>query len=162
MLDKKGRLFGKVSVVDLFAVVVVAAVVAVVYFNVGASGRHVTGAEQTVLITFYNPSLENFTVNAVREGTPVINDSNGTFLGTVVDVSVGESVVFLPDVNGNEVESNMVGYSSVAITSRVYGRISDGAVVLGGNIYGVGQEIIIWAGNAKTILNISDVRAEGE
>lgn len=160
MIDKKGRLFGKVSLVDLFAVVVLAAIFAVVYLNMGASGRPVVGAEQPVLITFFNPALENFTVNALKIGAPVINDGNETFMGNVVGIEIGESISFMPDVYGNEVASPMEGYSSVAITSRVYGGMSDGAVVLGGNVYGVGMEIIIWAGRAKTMLNISDVRAE--
>ncbi|MDR0273219.1 MAG: DUF4330 domain-containing protein [Clostridiales bacterium] len=157
MIDKQGRLLGKVSVVDLFAVAVISAVIAVVYFNFGASGRHVVSAGQTVEITFYNPALHDFTVNAIEIDAPVIDDVNGTFLGRVVDVDIGESVNFMPDVNGIEVASPMDGYSSVYITSRVNAGISDGAVVLGGNVYGVGSEVIIWAGRAKTMLLISNV-----
>jgi len=160
MLDNKGRLFGKVSLVDLFIVVVVSAVIALVYFNIGASGRHIGGAEQTVLITFYNPALHDFSVEALRENTPVINDANETYLGEVVDIKVGESVSYMPDINGVEAASVKDGYSSVYITSRVKGRVSDGAVVLGGNVYGVGEEIIIWAGRTKTMLHISDIRTE--
>ena len=162
MIDKQGRFFGKVSVVDLFAVAVVAAIIAVVYFNFGASGHLVTSDEQPVLITFYNPALHDFTVNAVEIDAPVIDDTNETFLGRVVDIEIGESVNFMPDVNCNEVASVMDGYSSISITARVNGRISDGAVVLGGNVYGIGAEVIIWAGRAKTMLLISDVQIESE
>ncbi|MCL2577401.1 MAG: DUF4330 domain-containing protein [Defluviitaleaceae bacterium] len=160
MLDKKGRLFGKVSVVDLFAVVVIAAIIAVVYFNVGGRSHINPGTEQPVLITFFNPALHDFTANAVEIGAVVIDDVNETFLGRVVDVEIGESVSFMPDIHGIETASPMEGHSSVYITSRVNGRISDGAVVLGGNVYGIGSEVIIWAGRAKTMLHISDVRAE--
>jgi hypothetical protein len=160
MLDKKGRIFGKVSLVDIFAVVVIGAVIAVVYFNAGASGRPEVGGEQAVLITFYNPALHDFTVEAVELGTPVINDANNTFMGNVVNVEIADSVNFFPNIHGNEIGTPMEGFSSIAITSRVYGRMSGGAVVLGGNIYGVGTEIIIWAGKAKTMLHISDVQAE--
>lgn len=160
MLDKKGRLFGKVSLVDLFAVIVIAAVVAVVYFNVGG-GRPVVGAEQYVYITFFNPALHDFTVDAAEEAErynlPVTDDSNNIWLGNVVRVRRCESISVLPDVHGNEVVSPMEGFSSVYITSRVNGRLSDGAVVLGGNVYAVGSEVIIWAGPAKTMLHISDI-----
>jgi hypothetical protein len=77
-----------------------------------------------------------------------------------VDIQIDESISYMPDVNGIEVASPMEGYSSVSITSRVNGRISDGAVVLGGNVYGIGAEVIIWAGRAKTMLLISDVQLE--
>jgi hypothetical protein len=159
MIDKKGRIFGVVSLVDLFAVVMVGAIVAFVYFNVG-SARFELDDEQAVLITFFHPTLEDFTVHAVDIGAPVINDANETFMGYVVGVDIADSISFMPDIHGMEVASPMQGYSSIAITSRVYGRISGGAVVLGGNIYGVGTEIIIWAGRAKTMLHISDVRVE--
>ena len=160
MLDKKGRLFGKVSLVDLFAVVVIAAIIAVVYFNVGGR-RHIdAGAVQPVYITFFNPALHDFTVHAVEVGRAVIDDVNETFLGTVVGVEIGDSINFMPNIYGNEVASTMDGFSSIHITSRVYGRMSGGAVVLGGNVYGVGSEVIIWAGHAKTMLNISEVRTE--
>ncbi|MCL2197820.1 MAG: DUF4330 domain-containing protein [Defluviitaleaceae bacterium] len=160
MIDKKGRIFGVVSLIDLFAVVIIASVIAVVYFNVGASGRPVVGAEQPVYITFFSPALEDFTVAALAENTPVIDDINGTFLGTVVGIEIGDSITFMPDIHGNEVASTMEGFYSVAITSRVYGGLSGGAVVLGGNVYTVGAEVIIWAGRAKTMLNISDIRVE--
>jgi len=160
MIDNKGRLFGKVSVVDLFAVVIIAAVIAVVYFNVGASGRPVTGAGQPVLITFFSPALHDCAAHAVEIGAPVIDDVNETFLGRVVSVEIDESISFMPDIHGNEVASPMEGHSSIYITSRVNGRLSDGAVVLGGNVYGIGTEVIIWAGRAKTMLHISDIQAE--
>jgi len=161
MIDEKGRLFGKVSVVDLFAVIAIGAVIAVVYFNIGASGRPQTGAEQAVYITFFHPALENFTIDALEIDTPVINDANDTFMGRVVGWEVGDSISFVTDMHGNEVAAQQGYRSSVAITSRVYGRLAEGAVVLSGNIYSVGTEIVIWAGMAKTMLLISDIQTAG-
>jgi len=158
MIDKKGRLFGKVSLIDIFALIMISALIAVIYFNVGASGRPVVGAEERILITFFNPALEDFTVNVLALDTPVIDDVNGTFLGTVISLGFGESINFMPDIHGNEVGSPMEGRSSVLITAEVYGNLSNGAVVLGGNVYSVGDEVIIWAGIAKTMLYISDIR----
>lgn len=158
MIDKQGRIFGKISVVDIFIVAIIAAVVAVVYFNVGAGGRPaVAGPARPVYVTFFHPALEDFTVNAIALNVPVINDSTGSFMGTVVGVERGDSINFLPDVHGNEIASPMEGYSSVSITSRVYAHLTNGAAVIEGNIYGVGTEIIIWAGKAKTHLQIAEI-----
>jgi len=158
MIDDKGRLFGKVSIVDLFAIIVVGAVIAVVYFNVGASGRPQTSAEQAVYITFFHPALEDFTVGALEMDAPVINDTNDTFMGRVVGWEVGDSISFMTDIHGNEIATPHGYRSSVAIMARVYGRLTEGAVVLDGNIYSVGTEVVIWAGMAKTMLHISDIR----
>jgi len=160
MIDNKGRLFGKISLVDLFALAVIAAIVAVIYFGVGGRAHIAAGDVQPILITFFNPALEDFTVDALEIGAPVIDDGNENYLGTVVNLQRGESISIMPDIHGTEVASPMEGYSSVYITARVYGRISDGAVVIGGNVYGVGLEVIIWAGRAKTMLHISSIQVE--
>jgi len=160
VIDKKGRIFGKVSFVDLFAVAVLVAVTMVVYFNFGGGGRPEVGREQPIIITFFHPALEDFTVNALEIGVPVIRDGDDTFLGHVIGFDIGESISFMPNVQGFEVASSVEGYSSVSIHSRVYGRLSGGAAVLGGNVFGHGTELIIWAGQAKTILHISEIRPE--
>lgn len=158
IVDDKGRLFGKISLIDIFAVVVLVMVVAVVYLNFGLGTRPVaTGPEQPVIITFFIPALENFTVEALEIGAPVENDTDGTFMGHVIGFEVGESISFMPDANGNEVASPMEGFSSVTIQSQVYGRFVDGTLLLGGNLYGSGTTVIIWAGRAKMMLQVSDI-----
>jgi len=163
ILDSKGRLFGKISIIDIFAVAVLAMVFLVVYttFNIG-SRPIVTGGEQPVKITFFMPALEDFTATRIETGVRVENDMDGTFMGNVVSVELGESINFMPDMDGQEVGSPMEGFSSVTIESVVYGQMVNGNLLLGGNLYGSGQEIIIWVGITKMMLNISDITPLGQ
>ncbi|MCL2564600.1 MAG: DUF4330 domain-containing protein [Defluviitaleaceae bacterium] len=158
IIDKKGRLFGKISLIDIFAVVVLIMVFMVVYLNIGTNARAAAaGREQPVVITFFKDSLENFTVEALERGARVENDTDGTFMGNIINIEVGESINFMPDIDGNEVASPMEGHSSVTIQTQVMGRMVDGTVLLNGNLYGNGTQIIIWAGIAKIQLFITDV-----
>ena len=159
MIDDKGRLFGKVSLIDIFVLVVLALVFMVVYLQIGTNSKAaIKESDQLIQITFYKEALENFTVNAIENGARVENDTNATFMGNVVDVEIGESVNYMPDVNGKEIASPMEGFSNVKITTEVMGKISEGSALLNGNLYGAGTKIIIWVGKAKMELFISDVR----
>jgi len=158
IIDNKGRLFGKISLIDIFALSVLIMVFLVVYLNFGIGSRPVvTGGEQPVKITFFVPALENFTVEAIEMGARVENDTDGTFMGHVIGIDIGESINFMPDMHGREVASPMEGFSSVTIESLVYGQLVDGLLLLDGNLYGSGTTIIIWAGRAKMMLQISDI-----
>jgi len=158
IIDDKGRLFGKISLIDIFVVIILVLVFMVVYLNIGTNSKAaVRENEQPIRITFYKEALEDFTVDALEVGARVENDTNGTFMGNIVDIEVGESINYMPDVNGQEVASPMEGYSSVKITTEVMGRLSEGAALLNGNLYGNGSQIIVWAGKTKIQFYISDV-----
>ena len=158
IIDDKGRLFGKISLIDIFAAAVLIMIFMVVYLNIGTNARvAAAGREQPVVITFFKDALEHFTVEALELGVRVENDTDGTFMGYITSIEIGESINFMPDIDGNEVASPMEGFSSVTLQTRVNGRMADGTVLLGGNLYGAGTQIIIWAGIAKIQLFITDV-----
>ncbi|MCL2204266.1 MAG: DUF4330 domain-containing protein [Defluviitaleaceae bacterium] len=161
MIDKKGRLFGKVSLVDVFAAVVLIAVFFVVHFTVGARQAPGLGAEQPILITFFHPTLEDFTAETFTLGVPTLDYEARIHMGYVVAIEIGESIRFMPDRQGNEVASPMEGRSSVRLQTRVMGRMSHGAAVLGGEMYVVGDRVFLWAGTTWAIIHISDIQPEG-
>ena len=159
MIDDKGRLFGKISLIDIFVLIVLALVFMVVFFQIGTNSIAATReSNQPMRITFYKEALEDFTVRVLEEGARVENDNNGTFMGNIVAIEVSESVSYMTDANGKEVASPMEGYSSVKITTEVMGKLSEGSALLNGNLYGAGSLVIIWAGKAKIQLFITDVQ----
>lgn len=159
MIDDKGRLFGKISIIDIFIILVIISVVLVAYFKFGnKSYSGVREKEQLVHMKFFTPEVEDFTL-IVEEGDNVVNETNGSNLGKVVEVNIGDSLVISPDSEGKLIPSAKEGYSSMEITSEVMGRITEGSVVVDGNIYSSGSEIVIRAGDAKIFLKISDIEA---
>ncbi|MCL2500595.1 MAG: DUF4330 domain-containing protein [Defluviitaleaceae bacterium] len=161
MIDKKGRLFGKVSLVDLFAAVVLLAVFYVVFTAARAGDRLEMSDEQPVAITFFSPAALEFVADAFQMGVPVTDGERNTFLGYVADIKKDDSIFFVTDVRGNEVAAHREGYASVYVTSRTMGRMSDGAVVLGGVVYTVGTAVFMWAGDVFLVTHISNIQAEG-
>lgn len=162
ILDDKGRLFGKVSIIDIFVLIMIAAIILVAYFKFGnTTAIGAKGPEQLVHIKFFTPSVENFTAEVLNEGDIVVNETNNNPMGKVVDIKTGESVMFSPDENGNLIASSLEGYSALEITSEVMGKLNEGSVVINGNLYTTGSEIVIRAGKAKLFLKISGIESVG-
>jgi hypothetical protein len=159
MIDKKGRLFGRVSLVDLFAAVVVAAVFFVVYGFASGGGKPALGEAQPVTLTFFAPALHDFVAYDLTPGVPVTDDDLGTFMGYVTAIERGDSIRFLPNRQGSLVASHMQGYYAVHIHTQVNAQLSDGAVVLNGTLYAIGSEVHLWAGSTRVIAHISNIKA---
>jgi len=157
MLDKKGRLFGYVSIVDLFAMVMVGAIFFAVWSLAGS--RPVLEGEQYVYVTFRVAAVQDYTARVLVTDVPVTDDDGGIYLGRVVDFAVGDGEAFLPDRAGNMVAATLEGYHSVSLTTRVPGRLTDGAVVLGGRLYAVGSEVHLWAGGVRMIMYVNAIAA---
>jgi hypothetical protein len=86
-LDERGRIFGKVNVVDILVLLVIIAVVvfAVVRFT-GASSQSVP-----LKVTYTVEAVRQATVDAIQETVEVngtVRDEGGTVLGKVVRVDV--------------------------------------------------------------------------
>jgi hypothetical protein len=161
MIDKKGRLFGKVSLVDLFAVVVIAAVFFVVYLYAGGRGRLELSEAQPVTITFYHPALQDFIAYHLTADVPVMDDDAGTYMGQVSAITLGESIHFSPNRQGQMIQTAIQGRYAVYIQTRVQGQLHNGAVVLNGTVYAIGDEVHLWAGDTRIIAHISNIQAGG-
>jgi len=155
ILDDKGRLFGKVSIIDIFVLITVVAIVFVAVFQFGR--RTSAATIETVQIEFRMDALEDFTVRAVSVGDIISDDANGNFLGDIINIEVGESIVYDFGDSGELVRSSMDNYSSIVMTTEVVASYLDGSVIIGGNMYTTGTLIIIRAGNARIQLNISNI-----
>ena len=158
MLDKKGRLFGYISIVDLFAVLMVGAIFFAVWSLAGS--RPVLEGEQGVYVTFRVAAVQDYVARVLERDVPVMDDDGGIFLGRVVDFIVGDSEAFLPARAGYMVATTLEGYHSVEITTRVPGRMTDGAVALSGRLYAVGSEVHLWAGGVRMIMYVTAIKAQ--
>jgi hypothetical protein len=160
MLDDKGRIFGKISLVDLFALVVLAAVVFAVFQAAGR--RPALEAERYIYISFFAPAMHDFAAQALLLDTRVMDDDGGTFLGSITDIEITESINFAPNRLGELVASPMYGHNFVTFTSRVHGRMAAAAAQLDGRLYAVGDEVHLWAGGVRAIVHISQIEGGSE
>jgi len=162
VLDGKGRLFGVVSVVDLFAVVVLVAIGYAVFSAAQSRAGNRAGIsdEQWVEITFVSHEACAFAAERLVAGGNALHGRGSHHLGRVTHVETGESFRFVHDTQGNEIAAANPGFVSVTVRTRLLTRLSDGAPMIGGNLYPVGSDLQIWVGNAVFTVYVAAIQPE--
>ena len=86
IIDKKGKLFGLINIIDLFviAAVIVLASAVVLRFTGAREMRHQIGSTP-VTLSVVNSDVRQETVDAIQVGGVVRDGTSGQVLGTIVD-----------------------------------------------------------------------------
>lgn len=161
IIDNKGRLFGKVSIVDLFVLIVLGSIIAFGLFKIGNSrGIGITEPMRPVTITFFIEALEDFTADVLKIGDPVADNFTNVEFGNITQINRGQAIEFNPNHEGILVPSKVPGFSSLEITSQFVGHEFENGVLVSGHTFFVGESIVIRAGNANIFFRISSINIE--
>lgn len=103
---------------------------------------------QTVEITYEANELKSYAAECIKVGDELCDMSNGTKLGNVTQVNVGEARVYVETDSGKIVVSDKPGYNSIEIKGEVTGEIlENGILKIGDKEYNIGKEFILRSGN---------------
>jgi hypothetical protein len=159
MVDKNGKLFGKINLIDLIIILVIVAVLAFVALRVtGVVGGGQAKAE-SVVISFFADEAPDYVIDYIHEGDPIRDFNEEVGLGKVTSFEAGESIAYEASILGTQ-DTQLVrkeGYSSVAITALAEGVLGDNGVTIGGELYGVGHTLTISVGRAKIYAKVSGI-----
>ena len=127
IIDDSGRLFGKISIIDVIVaiVVVILAIAAFSKFNVGDSPlatANIVDVEYTVKV--FGISMPN--VEHIRRGDRVYITDVGVYVGTITDVKVEDAVAPEPLVDGTVVLARVHERYDVTITIESQCSFSNG------------------------------------
>ncbi|HOV26238.1 MAG TPA: DUF4330 domain-containing protein [Pseudobacteroides sp.] len=168
ILDSKGKLFGKISIVDvLILLVVIGAIVGVGYkLTQSEVGVGVALAKQDKIeISFYADEVPNFVTSAVSKGDLAKDFERNVVFGNVTDVVVAPSKSWASDNNGKIVTSTKEGFSSIKVTVEGTGVFRDGksssGVAFGSADFYTGRTTILLVGNATFQCRIYDIKKKG-
>lgn len=159
IIDKKGRLFGKISLIDILSL---AGLVLLTYFffrQLGVIGSRASAPSlDTIELVFYQEEVNDFTAQNVKIGDPTSETLKNVSFGEVTAIDIDESISWHKDPDGLQVASSRDGYKSIRITSRVKGNLTDNGLVIEGARYFVGQTIVFKAGSSMFYGDIAGVR----
>lgn len=91
IIDREGRLFGKISVIDVLVIAVVLVLAAALYVKNSRTETSTLITEQTIVFQVKAQGLDNYVADAVRVGDYVYDrsySSGGRPLGRITDVQV--------------------------------------------------------------------------
>lgn len=149
MIDKNGRLFGRINIIDLSFIILVLAAALFVMYRAGVFSPEKTAAsEGRILLTMYQEEAPAFAASNVKEGDPVSESFKNVSFGRVVSVETGEPVNWGADEDGRQVETQRDGYRSLTLKMEAAGKTDSSGITIGGVKYYIGQVLVIRAGTS--------------
>lgn len=160
IIDKKGRILGKVSIIDVLVLLLILAVLGGVGYKYKKSGTATPFTRLDDLeITLYQEEAPEPAAKGVKTGDPVREAIQGSYFGKVKDVKIDKSVSWVEDRNdGKYVASFKQGYASIYITIEGKGLFGDNGVTIDNAVYFVGKTLEVRVGNSVFWARIWDIR----
>lgn len=157
MIDKNGKLFGKINLIDLIIILVVLALAAFVVMKFVFPRDNGDGLSP-VRISFYSSEEPDYVVTAIKEGDKVLDSAENVVIGTVEKVSLGEPLNYEVNTAGGEVlpvvRENCYSITVDVLANAKYG---DFGATVDGVLYGVGHSLVVYAGQSKMYLRVSAI-----
>lgn len=164
LIDEKGRVFGKISIIDIgiILVVIIAVAVGALKFS---NGNFLSGAteEKTFVYTFYSEEAPDFAVASVDKGDILSDFEKGSVFGKVKDIKVDKSVSIGMNDEGHFVQSSRPGYVSSIITVEGQATLAKkGGFTVDNVDYMIGRTVISRIGDTVFVARIKNYEIKGE
>lgn len=161
IIDKNGRLFGKVNIIDIAVILAVVAVVAGVFVRfTGGAGKIVT-ATKKIEFEVKVDGVRSFTVDALDKKGLVTNKNYDIVTGEITNVDTVDCVQKATKTDGTVVEAPLEERYTSTVTIVTDGKESDSGYFDSNNEeIAVGREYTIYSKFVKTTGTITRVSAE--
>lgn len=160
LMDGKGKLFGKISIIDLLVVFLVIAGLAAAYYKFGGNEKAalLTAKTDKVETVFYLEDTPLWSVQNIKEGDIVKDRISGANMGKVRKVEIGEDIFYAPNDQGKMVKSAKEGYCSVKIYVVGDGTWTDTGVTFGSTEFQINKYLEFRFGKTALYLRIQDIK----
>lgn len=151
----------KFNIVDLLVLLVLVAGVAFVglrMFGGEAAPSGETAGTATYRVTFTTDSAPQAVADSLELGAKAENNVRNVDLGTLVDFSVGEAVVYNVDSEGQTVVGTKPGWVSLELICELSGVQQPTGLQVGEFMLNVGHNMTVRAGNTEVAVIIADIQ----
>jgi len=144
LIDGKGRLFGKINIVDLLILLLIISIAGGVYLIFfGRSDKQVVETSK-VVYDFEITNVNKDFVDAITPGDPIRDSTRGNELGTVVSKTSRNATMLNEDlINGRYVIADVPNAYDVVITIEAKANITPANIIVGGAEVKVGKKFFI-------------------
>lgn len=159
LVDEKGKLFGKINILDLVVVLALLAVIAGVAWKFTKSNTPTVFTQpDRIETTFYVEEVPDYAADAVKVGATVSDRTTGSKFGTVKSVETLPSVSYGIDSDGNIVRSTKETFRSQKVVVEGTGIYSDNGVSFNSIDYYVNKQIEVRFGNVAVFTRIFSLK----
>ena len=160
LIDEKGKLFGKINVIDLCVILIV--VLALSLFaikKVSFKKTENAGVEITYTVNIKNVRSQTVSELENSKDLGVFAGKTGEALGVITKVTSEESEDFVVDKNGNYVKTVQPDRYDVTITLTTMGtENANGVYTEGGKQLFIGEGVTISTSNIETTGEVLSIK----
>ncbi|MBE5039199.1 DUF4330 domain-containing protein [Ructibacterium gallinarum] len=126
MLKKDGKLFGKISIIDIAVILIVVLLAAGVLIKFSGNQNVPVSSGEKLECVVQVKNVRDYTVEALKKGGPVFDKTTKEYIGTITGVTTepGETTLLLNDGSYRNVETE--GRYNAYVTIAFDGKESDG------------------------------------
>ncbi len=151
----------KFNIVDIIVILILIAGVAFVGVKMFGGQEPAAAADPAAgapyLVTFHADCVPEEVAATLTVGSKSENASRNMDLGTLVDFTTAESVIYGFDSKGNCVASEKPGYVSVTLVCRVTGTQEPTGLQVGQFMLNVGHNMGVRCGNTEINCNVWNI-----
>ena len=136
LIDEKGRLFGKVSLIDVLIVLTVAVLASgYLYKQISGEVRQIVDNGKVFYLTLKCEHLAEYHAQAVDEGDIIFKRYERKPLGAVTNVRLEQSTDILLMPGGTAILAEVEGCYDMYITIKCEGSITDRGYYANGSVH---------------------------
>ena len=157
-IDEKGKLFGKLNLIDLLIIIVLVVAAGILGYKFLSPALSSTEAA-TAVVQFYAEEVSDFVLdgNHIQVGDPLLDEVKNVSLGTITKIEIDDPVSYGTDDQGRVVTSQRPHHKSLLITAEVPAQQYEHGMIVNASRYYVGHTFVLLAGQAKLYLRVYDI-----
>ncbi len=128
IIDEKGRLFGKISIIDIIVIIIAIVLVVAVYVKFGKNSSANLTETHEVTYTMEVNGIREGTADAVRVGDKLYDYEHKVYIGEITDIQEKPATAVIQDLSGNYKETDVAGRYYLLLTLRADCEVVDGRV----------------------------------
>lgn len=130
ILDKNGKIGGKVSIIDIAVILIILVVAAGIGMRYGSRVTHAVKSDKQFEYTLKIEGVRIYTVDALEKMGAITDKRSEKNMGEIVDVKVEEATKESVTADGKVTYAPYTGYYTCYVTVRAHGKESDDNYVL--------------------------------
>lgn len=157
MIDKNGKVGGKINLIDLIIILLLIAAVAFVAFRTlrGDDGNEAV----PVTMTLYVENTFNHVIEQLEIGSSVWDYSSNVDMGTLESFTSYPFTEPVSDGKGGLIDAPIENKSQAELIIKADGVLGSHGVTINGQLYGLGHTLVMYAGDCKFFVSVSDIQA---
>ena len=158
IIDKKGKLFGKISIIDLAVILLVIVMAIGIYLRLGGSAADLVKETKSFTYTVKVENVREYTVDMLNKKGKITDKKNEKVIGEIVDVEKQDSNFQSVTNDGRVVYTPIPERYNCIVTIRAEGKESADSYFTADNTeLSVGKTFEIYSKYVKTSGSVTDI-----